>query len=474
MFNKMRHTGKSQTSFILKVLWFLFLFVIFGYALGVLCFWGRFPFRTTVNGISVTGRSPTDITLDRMMETKYTQLCLLRKYGVKELVPFERMGVYRESDNAFVNIKLESWKWPLSLLEDTDYELTNTWFYNREKLANAINNMYCVSSDGIVDPKDAYVKKEEGRFIVVEEKDGTRLDTDRLFQVICEHLDNGDLFIDLEAENCYKVPDIKSDDELLLTTVHDGNELLKTQIDIVLDGKVHEVLPFDVLSEAVYQDGSNFRIRSDVIQNYVFSLAEKYNTVGMTRKFDTSTGAILTLSPQINNTFIGYELNQVELTNRILNAITAGENTSILAPWFSKGKKLLNKRSDIGDTYIELNIERQHLWFYENGRLIVQTDVTTGTDNEERRTPTGLFYVMNLYRDYTMYYSDGSSPCDYFIKVTSDGVGIHDASWRSEYGGDIWKTNGSHGCINTPYDAVQLIFQHLSDMDDNHIPVIIY
>ena len=122
--------------------------------------------------------------------------------------------------------------------------------------------MYCISSDAIVDPSAAYVTKEDGRFIVVEEKDGTRLDTDRVFQVICEHLDSGNLVIDLEAENCYKVPEITSTDSVLLSTVYDGNALLKTQIDIILDGKVHEVLPFDVLDNAIYQDGSDFRIRS--------------------------------------------------------------------------------------------------------------------------------------------------------------------------------------------------------------------
>lgn len=465
---------KSVLSIVWKIFRVILIAVISGYVLGVLCFWGRFQFHTYVNGVSVAGRSPGDVTLDRMMETKYTQLCLLRKDGTKELVPFGRMGVYRESDNAFANVQLNAWKWPLSLVNSVNYDLTNTLFYNREKLARAVDNMYCISSDAIVDPSDAYVTKEDGRFIVVEEKDGTRLDTDRVFQVICEHLDSGNLVIDLEAENCYKVPEVTSTDSVLLSTVYDGNALLKTQIDIILDGKVHEVLPFDVLNNAIYQDGSDFRIRSEVIQAFVASLAEKYNTVGKVRKFDTSTGAILTLTPQVNDTFLGYELNQAELTNQILDAVAAGNNASILAPWFSKGKQLGNKRSDIGNTYVELSIEKQHMWFYENGQLKVSTDVTTGTDTDERRTPTGLFYVMNLYRDYTMYYSDGSSPCDYFIKVTSDGVGIHDASWRSEYGGDIWKTNGSHGCINTPYDKVVPIFEAISSMDDQHIPVIIY
>jgi hypothetical protein len=42
-------------------------------------------------------------------------------------------------------------------------------------------------------------------------------------------------------------------------------------------------------------------------------------------------------------------------------------------------------------------------------------------------------------------------------------VGIHDADgWRSSYGGEIYKTNGSHGCVNTPYEAAKTIFETIS------------
>ena len=30
------------------------------------------------------------------------------------------------------------------------------------------------------------------------------------------------------------------------------------------------------------------------------------------------------------------------------------------------------------------------------------------------------------------------------------GIGMHDASWRGSFGGDIYKYSGSHGCINMP------------------------
>jgi lipoprotein-anchoring transpeptidase ErfK/SrfK len=40
-------------------------------------------------------------------------------------------------------------------------------------------------------------------------------------------------------------------------------------------------------------------------------------------------------------------------------------------------------------------------------------------------------------------------------------VGIHDASWRSTFGGTIYKTNGSHGCINAPRSIVTKIYDEI-------------
>ena len=43
------------------------------------------------------------------------------------------------------------------------------------------------------------------------------------------------------------------------------------------------------------------------------------------------------------------------------------------------------------------------------------------------------------------------------------GVGIHDAdSWRgSSYGGTIYQTSGSHGCINTPTANAAVIYENI-------------
>lgn len=42
-------------------------------------------------------------------------------------------------------------------------------------------------------------------------------------------------------------------------------------------------------------------------------------------------------------------------------------------------------------------------------------------------------------------------------------IGIHDASWWYFFGGDIYKRNGSHGCVNTPLYLAKRIFENIEE-----------
>lgn len=125
---------------------------------------------------------------------------------------------------------------------------------------------------------------------------------------------------------------------------------------------------------------------------------------------------------------------------------------------------------DVGDTYIEISLDEQHMWFYKDGKLIVSTDVVTGYKNAHD-TPTGLYYIINKASPAELVGDTWDVWVDYWLGVTYDGIGIHDSTWRtSGYGGNIYTYDGSHGCINTPYDAVKKIYDNCKE----NTPVVIY
>ena len=124
---------------------------------------------------------------------------------------------------------------------------------------------------------------------------------------------------------------------------------------------------------------------------------------------------------------------------------------------------------DIGDTYIEVDMTGQHMYYYVDGELKLDTDVVTGNTGRRMGTPEGINYVYNKQRNRVLRGADYATPVKYWMPVKG-AVGIHDAGWRKEFGGEIYKRNGSHGCINTPPD----IMAELYDMVEIGTPVIMF
>lgn len=448
------------------------LFVI--YLCGVMIFWNRFSIGFSVNGRSMAFQSPEEVTLDLLLETESQQFIFIKNDGMKEYVSFRELGIYRESDDAFVDWKLSSWNWFLTLFEKQDYVLQQHVFYDREELCLVLEQLPFVTGCLDKDISKLSVVEKDGQYEIVYVNQGSYIDTDRLLQVICEHLENQDFMIDLVAEDCYQTCDIRDlqIDADMTAREQNVNVLLSNQIILNVDSGVQEVLPEAVLSSCLYQDGDVWRINPHVLAGYVRTLAEKYDTVGDVRQFVKQDGSVLELVPKDTDTFYGYELNQEALLLSLLNAVSSGDNASISVPWYTTGRSIGDL--DIGNTYIEISISDQHLWCFVDGQCIIDTDVVTGRDTDEFRTPVGLFSVLSLQTNYQMYYQDGSAKAAYFIKLTGDGVGIHDSQNRSSYGGTIWMESGSHGCINVPYDVEKQIFESLEQMRDFHVPVVIY
>ena len=107
------------------------------------------------------------------------------------------------------------------------------------------------------------------------------------------------------------------------------------------------------------------------------------------------------------------------------------------------------------NAYVDISITNQALYYYEYGELVLYSDVVTGIYDG---TPTGNFKVVNKARNVNLRGEDYVSFVNYWIAFYGGVYGMHDASWRSYFGGDIYKTNGSHGCVNMPYYKVQALY----------------
>lgn len=120
----------------------------------------------------------------------------------------------------------------------------------------------------------------------------------------------------------------------------------------------------------------------------------------------------------------------------------------------------------VGDVFSQVYVSTkyQRLYAFEDGELILSTPVTTGRTTHQ--TIRGTFKIYSKERDHLMKSpfedEDYELWVDYWMPF-SGAYGIHDSCnskncWRTKFGWSDYKYGGSHGCVNTPYSAVQFLY----------------
>lgn len=443
------------------------------YLLGVVIFYGHCGFRTYVNGKSVFMMSADEIVLDINKSVQCQMLTLKRRDGTSEKISYAQLGVLLKHQPLVVDFSQNSFLWFTQLFHRTDYHLDMSLELSEDVVLANVDKLECLSDDYVKKPVQGYVKLlEDGSYEVVSDSSGNEIDKGKLVFAICNSILQGKHVLDLESAGVYK-EDLIPMRNLDVETSLSKSAIEKLSVNINVGGNVSEQIPDEVLKNCVYELKGKTYIRYSGVYQYVEHLSRLYDTVGTTRTFHTSLGSDIQLSPSDGDTFFGWELNSLDTTAAICDAL-ANQSTNVSAVWVSKGKSH-DVANDFGNTYVELSIKDQHMWCYVDGNLLFDTDVTTGTYSvPNRRTPTGMFMTMDWNTEYTMRGSYGTAFSHYFIRLTPTGIGIHDSSWRSKYGGEEYINHGSHGCINTPYDKVKLLYDTLHSSAKSGVPVIIY
>ncbi len=124
----------------------------------------------------------------------------------------------------------------------------------------------------------------------------------------------------------------------------------------------------------------------------------------------------------------------------------------------------------VGSSYIIISIAYQRVWAYIGNQQIVNAPVITGRPSMP--TPRGLFAIQPYKESPSVLIGeDYESPVQYWIPFLGNAYGLHDASWQTQgFGGDLYLYLGSHGCVNTPYYAVQTLYNTYSV----GTPVVVY
>jgi hypothetical protein len=324
---------------------------------------------------------------------------------------------------------------------------------DESKCELAIADLSCMQEANMTAPTDAHLEYEDGSFVIVPQTQGNTLDTTKTVTVIEDAIYEGLTEVSLDDAGSYVAPTVYEDDANLSKEQEEANQLLGAVITYDF-GDRSEVVDSDLISQwLVFSDDFSVTLDEDLIYDYVHDLGLKYDTFGLSRTFKTHSGNTITLK----GGDYGWCIHKDKTTAQLKELILAGETTETEPIYLYSG--VCRDTNDIGGTYVEVSIADQTMWCYKDGECVVSTPVVTGNSSRNYDTPSGGVWAIDArISPYTLTGQDYNTEVTYWLPFNGN-VGIHDATWRSEFGGSIYKTSGSHGCVNTPKAAMKIVYE---------------
>lgn len=268
--------------------------------------------------------------------------------------------------------------------------------------------------------------------------------------------------VDLEEQGCYLAPSVTSEDEALKTACETMNKYVGAKITYKFGDKA-ETLNGNEIHNWLTVNGTSVSVSESKAAEYVKNLASTCNTAYKPKTLKTSYGKTVT----ITTGNYGWKIDQAKETAALVSLIKNGEQTS-REPEYSQ-KAASHSGNDYGNTYVEINLTAQHLYFYANGKLLVESDFVSGNAAKGWSTPAGAYSITYKQRNATLKGQGYATPVSYWMPFNG-GIGLHDANWRKTFGGTIYKNGGSHGCVNLPPAVAKTIYENISTGD----PVLCY
>lgn len=444
---------------------------------------GKFFPNTYINGVDCSGMTPSEAEAAISRDAQNYVLTVKFRNNVERQIKGSDIN-YRFISNDTIRQAVADQNTLALFFERNkrhDYEVDVQFSYDEALLDSIISAIPELQAENMVAPVDASVAYQDGSWVVTDSDNGTTLTPEPVIEAIKEAITKEQPEIIVEDLNVYQNAAQGADSQLLQTQVTQLNEYANANITYTLpDGSTRAITP-DMLKGWLVQNADGTYTKDDATfqTNAAAFFKEIGNVVDNVKKerlFDSTEHGTITIPANANNAY-GNEVDEAACITKMTEYVSQHYNGTAELEYVKR--ELGTENHGVGTTYVELDLSEQHLWFYKNGSLVFETtNITSGAMTTWRYTPPGSYALAYKKKDHTMKGEIDPATnepiytqhCDYWMPfITNLGIGFHDLS-RSSYGGDVYITNGSHGCINmTLSEAGQLY-----DLIDAGTPVIVY
>lgn len=359
--------------------------------------------------------------------------------------------------------------WVSGLFSKQNYNVEIDANFDKTALKAQLDGLDCLQEANMEAPADAQIAFVDNQFVIQDETQGTTIDEGTLLTALEEAVCTSQTKLSVEKTGAYAKPSVTKDDETLIHQKDIWNSCATATITYTF-GDEQEVLDgMQIKDWLSYDEEGNYVENKEAvmahIKEYVLDLATRRNTMGRDRTItSTMTGEPVTVS----GGSYGFRIDQSEEAEQIYENIVNHDVVTREPAYASRAAIYSMTGDDIGNTYVEVDLGNQHLWYYKEGTLIMDTDFVSGTYTiSDRRTPSGTYSLMYKQKDQVLRgtrSADGTyeyeSPVKYWMPFNG-GIGFHDASWRYSFGGSIFMYSGSHGCVNLPSSMASELYENI-------------
>ena len=430
-----------------------------------LFFTKHFYFNTFINGENYSAGSVNSAQNFVLDTSNHYTLTINGRDGITDTITSADIGLKLEFGEEFQNIieTQDAFLWPFSLFKKCEYTVDTMVTYSEEAFDNKIDTLCFFEQENIRQPQNAYLSDytEEGYQIIPEDKGTVPIRT-KIYNAVKESVEILADSVDLDAKECYTNAEIVAEDHALQKECDALNQLTGVKITYKF-GEDREVLDGSIIKDWLVTDEGKLDIDPDLVREYVNTLSKKYDTWGKKREFKTTGGETITISEGA----YGWWMNRAGETEALVELIRSGKSEERTPLYHAQAAQY--GENDIGDSYVEIDLTSQHLWVYKDDQLVEETDFVSGNVSRGYNTPVGIYGITYKERNTTLRGANYASKVSFWMPFNGN-VGMHDASWRSSFGANIYLTNGSHGCVNLPSKKAEVIYGYVEQGE----PVIVY
>lgn len=438
----------------------------------VIAFYYRqtFLYGTYINGVSVKGLDVVKANSQLVQDFSGYLLTLEELDGKTETIDGESVGFSVDFTKDLTSLlsSQNALLWGYYFFYPVSYKLEPEYTYQEDKVKAVLENLDCFQLEAANLKATLEIQKKYLGYVLIDDTTDV-LDTDKAESIIKKALSEGETVVSIEE--CF-VPYLPTKEMQEIYELWKKIDKVQQTSVVLEDGDLERTLNTGIIVDwivtgeddlPVLDESGQIQLNTDQVDKFVEELSALFDTDKKDRLWHKKNGGAVWLKYAAT----GYQIDKETEKERLINAVLEGKN-EIRKPIYLKEGKGRGK-DEIGDTYIEIDMGEQQLYYFVDGGIRLTTDIVTGNTSRGNGTPSKICAIYAKQKNRVLRGANYAAFVNYWMPV-SGNIGIHDATWRNKFGGEIYKTDGSHGCINLPKEKAAALY----DMAEIGTPVIMY